>query len=80
MVKRRWLTATVLVLTLGGLSACGNSNYNCVATCSGLAFGGYSGGVINAGSATDAANICVAALQTAGCVAPRLPACACVQQ
>jgi hypothetical protein len=77
MLNRRWLTLAFVVFALGGTAACGNTNYNCVATCDGSPFAGYTGGTISASSAQNAVNTCVAALEAAGCISPRAPVCAC---
>jgi hypothetical protein len=80
MLNRRWLTLAIVVLALGGASACGNYNYSCIATCDGAPFSGYSGGTINASSTQNAVNMCVSALQAAGCTTPKVPVCACTLQ
>ena len=77
MLNRGWLTIALVSLVLSGAAACGNTNYNCVATCNGSPFAGYTGGTISAGSVQDAVNMCVSALQSYGCVTPKQPACAC---
>ncbi len=68
----------LLVLGLAGAPAC-TYTYPCVATCDGGEFSGYAGGNFSESSVQNAVNACVSALQTAGCVSPKVPACACVQ-
>jgi len=76
---RLWRFLGVLAFALPGVLACGsNPNFSCVATCDGSPFSGYAGGIIRASSSQSAIDTCVAALQKAGCVSPKVAECTCV--
>jgi hypothetical protein len=78
MKKSSWLKCALVVVALSGSSAC-TYTYSCVAKCDGAAFSVYTGGNFSESSAQNAADACVVDLAAAGCVAPRVPTCACVQ-